>query len=136
MKTLANKSFQELRNLAITQVYCNDILSFGFTLNDGSVCKDERGNFNFFHTFDPVSKITSIEHIFYKDEFRILQMNFYHHKKRLVFLGKSDDIVTEQYRGRTEVFEIADDEQLIGCKVELSSFFYGVTWKKMKVFTI
>ena len=133
MKTLANKSFQELRNLAITQVYCNDILSFGFTLNDGSVCRDEPGNYNFFHTFDPALKITSIEHIFFKDEFRILQMNFYSGDELLVKVGW-DDQTLENDGGRKETFDIADDEQLIGCELGCNDFYFlSVRWLAMKV---
>ena len=46
-------------------------------------------------------------------------------------------------QGRKEVFEIAEDEQLIGCEIDegkkmLSDFSYnyflGITWMKMKVF--
>ena len=72
----------------------------------------------------------------------IIQINFWHNKKRLVKLGKKDGFVTE-YGGRKEIFEIAEDEQLIGCKlheaihrfegVTQSIKFIGMTWIIRKV---
>ena len=66
-------------------------------------------------------------------------MNFYHHKERLVAVGEDDDDYVAEYGGRVEVFEIADNEQLIGCRLDeygnetVSYQFTGVTWFKMKV---
>ena len=48
-------------------------------------------------------------------------------------VGGSDDYV-ESRAGRVEVFEIADDEQLIGCKIDRSDLSWlGVTWFKIKM---
>jgi hypothetical protein len=48
-------------------------------------------------------------------------------------VGERDDY-TEKYGVRREIFDIAQDEQLIGCKLEYSkSYFEGVTWFKMKI---
>jgi hypothetical protein len=66
--------------------------------------------------FDPSKKITRIECIIDKNERCFLQINFYHHTERLVAVGEEDDdywLVWEG--GRREVFEIADDEVLMGC---------------------
>ena len=61
-------------------------------------------------------------------------MNFYHHQHRLVRVGESDYLV-KKYGGRQEVFEIADNEKLIGCELSYdANFFRGVTWIKMKVY--
>ena len=67
------------------------------------------------------------------DETKIYQINFYHHRERLVMVGFDDDY-TKMYGGRKEVFDIAEGEQLIGCSLhERSDYFRGVTWSKMKV---
>ena len=72
-------------------------------------------------------------------------VNFYHHKKRLVsVLDTGYALFTKKSLNgigfRVEVFDIADDEQLIGCKLENCSnrvwdkhYFGSVTWIKMKV---
>ena len=57
----------------------------------------------------------------------IVKINFYHHTERLVKVGEEDDdywLVWEG--GRREVFEIADDEQLIGCELYLIFIFGSV----------
>ena len=63
-------------------------------------------------------------------------MNFYHQQQRLVTVGiKYKDY---EERDRREFFEIAEDEQLIGCELTKhyegkDYYFPGVTWMKMKV---
>ena len=52
-------------------------------------------------------------------------------------MGLNDSNVSK-FGGRVEVFDIAEDEQLIGCKLDAENvwgedFFLGVTWLKMKV---
>ncbi len=47
----------------------------------------------------------------------IAQVNFYHKKERLVRVGENDAYVKSS-GGRKKVFDIADDEQLIGCQLE------------------
>ena len=46
-------------------------------------------------------------------------MNFYHHGERLVQVGWDDGDVKKS-KGRQEFFEIAEDEQLIGCELDRS----------------
>ena len=46
----------------------------------------------------------------------IIQINFYSGDERLVAVGEKDYDV-KPYIGRIEVFRIAEDEQLIGCKL-------------------
>jgi hypothetical protein len=47
------------------------------------------------------------------------------------------DFWVEEHGGRKEVFEIGEDERLIGCKLDESEYFFrGVTWIKMKVHKI
>ena len=61
-----------------------------------------------------------------------MQINFYSGKERLVKVGYEDDFVQENF-GRKETFDIADDDQLIGCELDYNSnFFCGVKWIKMK----
>ena len=62
-------------------------------------------------------------------------MNFYHNKKRLVRIGENDGKFKKN-RGRVEIFEIADDEQFLGCELEYdNNIFVGVTWLKWKIFS-
>ena len=68
------------------------------------------------HPFDPEKKITTIETIFNKLRHTIMRINFYHSKERLVEVGDGDRYVSHK-GGRIDVFEIADDEQLIGCEL-------------------
>ena len=70
-----------------------------------------------------------------KAENEICRINFYHKETRLVKVGTSDDSYINAYGGRIEVFEIFEDEQLIGCKLDQDRFdcFDGVIWIKMKV---
>jgi hypothetical protein len=49
-----------------------------------------------------------------KFELGILQINFYSGLERLVGVGETDSWVGD-FGGRIETFEIAEDEQLIGC---------------------
>ena len=44
-------------------------------------------------------------------------MNFYSHGERLVAVGYDEDWVKRKESGRKEVFNIAEDEQLIGCEL-------------------
>jgi hypothetical protein len=53
----------------------------------------------------------------HKNEHNINQINFFHHQERLVAVGENDDYV-KKYCKRREVFDIADDEQLIGCELD------------------
>ena len=77
-------------------------------------------------------KITRIECIIHKKEYDIIQMNFYHNGERLLKAGIDNSI--KILGDRKEVFEIADDEQLIGCELYYEKrFFSGVKWIKMKI---
>ena len=53
----------------------------------------------------------------------------------MVQVGYVDEGV-KQYGGRKEVFDIAADEQLIGCEIsyDVGENFCGLTWFKMKVY--
>ena len=77
-------------------------------------------------------RITKVESIINKAEWNILQTNFYHHRERLVQVGWNDRIV-KKHGGRKEVFEIAEDEQLIGSVLSYNggNELYGLTWLKM-----
>ena len=46
-----------------------------------------------------------------------MQINFFSGEERLVSTGWSDDD-GKRHGGRVEVFEIADDERLIGCQLD------------------
>ncbi len=69
------------------------------------------------------------------DEEYILRINFYSGQETLVKVGWRNDDDVQNYGGRVEIFEIASDEQLIGCKWDLDEKLcnIGVTWLKMKV---
>ncbi len=52
-------------------------------------------------------------------------------------MGENDDWV-KKHGGRVEVFEIAEDEQLIGCELHEVTYdnediFAGVNWIKIKL---
>ena len=66
MSTLAQKSWHDLRNLAIARVEWNSGL--GIALSDGQSYKLGPGNFTDSHTFDPAKKITRVEVTIRKDE--------------------------------------------------------------------
>ena len=49
-------------------------------------------------------------------------------------MGRSDEDFLEMGEARREVFEIADDEQLIGCSLNHNNhYFIGLTWLTMKL---
>ena len=126
MAEISNKHGHELRNLTIKRVQWNDIASLGFTLTDGQTCKAGSDEFCDSHIFEPSKKITRVECIITEYEREIVQINFYHDGERLVMVGKNDDEVKEHGGdGRKEVFEIAEDEQLIGCELDEASFYGG-----------
>ncbi len=90
------------------------------------------------HTFDPSKKITKIECIISKLSNWIYEINFYHGEKRLVEVH-TDAKFAAIFDEKVEVFEIAEDEQLIGCELHEKceyiedSIFRGVTWIKIKL---
>ena len=134
MISLAKKSLQELRDLTITQVQWQSNATLGFTLNDGQTCKAGSYDFDKSYTVDPDKNITSIQVIIKKNESGIVQINFYSGEERLVKVGCDDDDYVEEDERRKETFEIAADEQLIGCELSYDNhYFQGVTWIKMKV---
>ena len=138
MPTLENKNVSELRNLTVTQIKWSKPDALSLTLSDDQSCEARRrfGGFTDSHTFDPAKKITKIEVIIHKYDSDILSIDFYHYHQALVSVKYSDDWYIEDYRGRVEVFNIADDEQLIGCKLDKISSnnsFKGVTWIKIQV---
>ena len=112
-------SFEDLRQFRITQMESYSTLTLGFRLNDGQTCK--AGSYHDFTSrfiFESEKKITRIEHIIQKNETIILRINFYNQQQRLVKVGCTDDSSVADVSGRREVFEIAEDEQLIGCKID------------------
>jgi hypothetical protein len=49
-------------------------------------------------------------------------------------VGRDDDAWVNKCGKRVEIFEIAYDEQLIGCELTYDkNYFCGVTWLKMKI---
>ncbi len=133
MATLANLTWEELRQLQIAWVGWYGIETVGFRLNDGQSCKAGAEQFGYSYNFDPNKKITRIESIVDMDEKWIIRMNFYHHEEILVEVGFWDDYI-EAHGGRIENFEIADDEQLFGCELYYNKeWFRGVSWLKIKL---
>ena len=58
-------------------------------------------------------------------------------------VGYGDELITRYDFGREETFDIANDEQLIGCKFDegsnyegIDNYSCGVTWLKRKIFRI
>jgi hypothetical protein len=75
--------------------------------------------------------------IIWNDESGISQISFYSGGTTLIKVGNDDDEVMRVGGGRVETFEIAGNEQLIGCELEHytigGDIFCGVTWIKMKI---
>ena len=134
MATLGTKSLAELKVLTISQVQQWSASTISFTLNDGQSCTIGKSlEYNRSHVFDPAKKITRIEVIISKYEADIFQINFFHHQQRLVIVGFEDNML-DKFGGRKEVFDIADNEQLLGCELDYcTQYFRGVTWLKIKV---
>ena len=103
-------------------------------LNDGQSCKaGQKFDVHKSHIFDPTKKITRVRVIISKGEIFFNQISFYHHQERLVTVGWSDQMVKKE-KGRMVIFNIADDEQLIGCELDqCEKHLRGVTWLKIKV---
>jgi hypothetical protein len=113
-------------------------VSFEITLSNGESCKLGSEKIDEWHTFDRNKKITKVEVIMNKDEFMILQMNFYSGQETLLKLGESDWHVKRR-GGKVESFEINADEQLIGAELyngvwhNGEDYFLGMTWLKCKI---
>ena len=111
--------------------------TFGLILNNGQTCSAGTSVCDKSYIFDPSKKITKIVCIDRNDEVHIAQINFFSGEDRLVAVG-TDDENAKQFCEKVEVFEIADDEQLIGCKLDQGvlygmNYFLGITLIKMKV---
>ena len=133
MTTIGDKNWEELRQLTAKKVEWKTVIILGLTLNDGQSCKAGTREFTNNHSFDPTKNITKVEVIIHKSELFNCQTNFYHHEERLVAVGRSDDYANK-FGARKEIFNIADDEQLIGCELNhCTDCFRGVTWLKMKI---
>ena len=112
-------SFEEFKRLRISKVQWNFINTVGLTLNDGQYGRAGGWrDFNSSYSFDPKKKITQIEVFIHKYECMINSINFYHHQQRLVSVGTGKSVKTHE--GRVEVFDIAEDEQLVGCELYYS----------------
>ena len=72
MTRLEENSWQELRNLTITQVQWDGVETIGFTINDSQDCKVGPDDFEATHTFDPSKKITRVEVIIHEIETKFL----------------------------------------------------------------
>jgi hypothetical protein len=71
----------------------------------------------------------------------IIRINFYSGEEILVKVGLFSDDDIKRDGGRLERFDIAEDEQLIGCKFDQYQNHYflcrndlcGITWMKIKL---
>ena len=116
------------------------MLALGFSLNDGqSYSAGLTMTIYDRHFFDPTKKITKIECNIGWSSIGILRINFFHHQEKLVQVGSPNDDRVKELTEKTEIFEIGEDERLIGCKldegiVDGKNRLLGVTWIKMKKF--
>ena len=107
--------------------------TIGITLTDGASAKAGKLNCFSKHAFDPAKKITRVEVIFNRSENEFMQTNFFSGEERLVSIGLPDNLVKD-WEGRKETFEMADDEQLIGCELGCNDFYFlSVRWLAIKV---
>ena len=135
IKQITVKSEEEIKNLRINHVSWG-FFSVGFNLNDGQKCL--AGTlFSNSHTFDPAKKITKVECIINRNEKNIIRINFYSYNQRICKVELESSNVRNNIKkngGRREIFLIADDEQLIGCELDHTKFYFrGVTWIKIKM---
>ena len=114
MQKLAKKSVTELRGIKLKNVWWIGFRMIGFTLNDGQSSKEGNTPKCFGKDFDPKKKITSVECLIDKEEVSFNQINFYSGTERLARIGDREDRTDDD---RREVFNIAEDEQLIGCEL-------------------
>ena len=122
MENLFNKSIKEMRKMTFKKIDWLGMNYLKFTLNDGQFCKagnekDFDRKFMVSHTFDPSKKITKIEVIIDRDEYIMCQIHFYHKEEIIVVVGDDDHEWVKSRGVKKEVFEIADDEQLMGCRL-------------------
>ena len=133
LNQLAKKSFEELTNLKLKEVQWNENNLIRLELSDGQFIKAGNGRkLTSAYTFDITKKITRVEVILENIEWKIIRINFLSAQDTLVKVGFDDGFV-DRHGGRVELFEIADDEHLIGCEV-LDEYFFALTWIKMKVY--
>ena len=101
-----------------------DLNTLGYNLSDQE----------FFAWDQDSQKISRVEVIFNFNEYSILRINFYCQDEVVCGVGQSAK-QAESGGKRKEIFEIAEDERLYGCKLQLngSGLFRGVTWWKIKV---
>jgi hypothetical protein len=136
LTTLPFKNLEELRKLAIAKVKWSGILltELGLVLSDGQSFNAGIKDMNESKTFEISKKITKVECLLDTDERVFLGIFFYHGKERLISL-RFGFFPGTGYSEKREVFDIAENEQLIGCELNhrLTNFF-GVTWIKMKLF--
>jgi hypothetical protein len=115
------------------------VSTLGITINNGeSVKSGSTYNFKTSHTFDQSEKITRIVTTIAKNEWLIMQINFFSGEELLCTMGERD-YWAKRNGGRVVTFEIAADEQLIGAELYNTTWddgadsFKGVTWLKMKI---
>ncbi len=85
MTTLLEKSFENVRNLIITQVMWFNVENLGFALSDGQSCiAGTKWHSTESFDFSQTKKVSKIECIIRKNESLILQINFFHREERLV----------------------------------------------------
>ena len=71
-----------------------------------------------------------------------MQIKFFSGQEELCTVGMTDyDFKKQDFAGRVLTFEIAADEQLIGCELDHGTnqngendYFLGVTWLKWKIY--
>ena len=114
---LTIKNVKELRTLKIKNVWCIGTKKIGFTLSDGQPSKQGIIPKCFGHSFDPAKKITRVECFIDTDEESFDKISFYSEQQRLYTIGDSED-EEKLNDNRKEVFDIADDEVLIGCELD------------------
>ena len=126
-------SLEVSRHLCITRIDWNGSHTLRFILRYGQFCKAGVNDSIEGHSFDPAKKITRVECFIDLFEENLDQINFYSGAERLVFLGMDDDCHNDSGR-RQEVFDIATDKVLIGCKSDIINTQYvSMTWLKTKV---
>ena len=131
---LTVKELINLTNLTIKKVEWTHMDTLSFTLSYGEHCSAGSNKVDKNHTFDPNKKITKVECIVWKNESLIIRMNFHSGQETLLKVGGYTDWYVKEHGGRVESFEIAHDEQLIGCELTYcAEHFHGVTWLKMKI---
>jgi hypothetical protein len=116
---------------AITEVIWGEDLevlrSLGFVMDNGLKIKAGLRKCTKRHQIQ--NKLAKIECEFASNEYWIDRITFFDDCGGMYTVGRE----TKKTNGRTETFEIAEDEIIAGCEIYYSEAIHGIAWSKKKL---